>query len=247
MSKYFSQDSELFNYTSEVTSDDPNNKSPVIPSTENLTSPLDEQKKESLRIPADSIDENDYISLVHKQTAAVSDMVAQYSHDSKQEIKRQFDKFSPAELFEKMNQMMFVISTLNNKVDELSSLFAKTQMDTPSEDKELSNPEDLYVRQEKQRVIIQNENIPQQIPTKSTVDSVPAIGDITKQLSNIKSGAPQLPDDGYTDSSINLEQMFPDLDDEAYQAAYSSMTQSDTPSKTEVKRPTPGDMRGIVF
>lgn len=261
MGKYFSNDSDLLNYA--VTDDNSVDVTNAIPHTDNLTQPLSDETKQKLteKNHTDTIStEDEYINIVKEQSIKTSDMIQKYSDESKQEIKNQFAKFAPAELFEKMNQILFVLTTLSNKVDTLEKTIlqnVKSVDNTTNNGKlEVRNPADLYKIQQTEKINTTSEKddtpiIPHSIPNKSqkveTSPQMPDVNEVKKQLENIKKGIkPRMPGDGYTDKSVNLEQMFPNLDDEAYQAAYRAIDQQQNPGdSTTSTKPEPGKMRGL--
>jgi len=238
MGKYFSNTSDFSKY--DVTDDNSVDTSTVIPSTDNLTNKLSDETKEKLsKTPNDATNEDEYINLVKEQTDQVSSMIKKYSDESKQELKNQFKKFQPIEIFEKLNQIIFVIAELSNRINSLEKTI-KGNSEEKEEQKKISDPSELYAIQQHQE--LENKiNIPENIP-ESKEEKLPNIEEIKKKINEAKSG--KIPNDDYKDNSINLEEVFPDLDDEAYQAAYASSSEKEkTKTKTKEKTPTPGKMR----
>jgi len=261
MSKYFKKDSNAFdNYP--VTEEDSVDVSRFTPSTDNLTQPLSEEKKEKLSVasqkPKEPTNTNEYIHHVEKQTEQVSHMMKDYSEQSKQELINQFEKFSPVEMFEKMNQLFFVTVDLSKKIqsleDKIDLIFnivtvgAKAQgINIPKQNNEtqtIKDPAKLYAMQQMEEKGIDTIS-PQSIP-KQPEEQEPQIdiNEVKKKLNDIKKGK-KIPNEGFTDKSVNLEEMFPNLDDEAYQAAYNAMDKIPKQTTTEEK-PVPGNMKNIV-
>lgn len=246
MGKYFSNDSDFSQYNLEE-----EKHSNVIPSTDNLTKPLSDKTKEKLsRTPNDAVNEDDYINLVKEQTEQVSSMISKYSEESKQELHNQFKKFQPVEIFEKLNQLIFVVAQLNNKISKLENTLLGIEEE--KQNRVITDPAQLYKLQEKEKML-ENINIPENIPVQEikTPDNFkknerPDINVLRQQINDAKNGK-KIPNYEYSDNSINLEEVFPDLDDEAYQAAYaSSMRLEKTKSKAVEQTPTPGKMKGIT-
>lgn len=262
MSKYFSDDSDLLK-TYSATEEGSIDTTRITPSTDNLTQPLSEEKKQLLAVsqkPKEPSTTDEYIHHVEQQTEQVSQMIRTYSEETKQEMVDQFDKFSPVEMFAKMNQLFFIMSDLSNKVSNLekkidvvvniTAVEAKSNgIDIPqqnNEEQEIKDPATLYAMQqmaEKGISEIPPQSIPEQPKKKEPQMN---INDVKRTLSNIKSGK-ALPDEGFTDKSVNLEEMFPKLDDDAYQAAYGAIDSAakKTP-KTKKEVPEIGSMRNIA-
>lgn len=242
MGKYFSNDTNFSNY--DITNDNSVDATKAIPSTDNLTAPLSDETKEKLsRTPNEAVNEDDYINLVKEQTEQVSSMIQQYSDESKQELKNQFQKFQPVEIFEKLNQIIFVIAQLGNKITSLEktlNTIMTNNADEPDDKNENNNDMNIDEHNETEN------DIPQSIPnTNQTSDDMPTVNEIKQKINMAKNGNKD--NDTYTDKSVKLEEIFPNLDDEAYQAAYaSSMLKERNKPKTEEKTPSPGKMRGIT-
>lgn len=247
MGKYFSTDTDTSKYG--IVNEEKN--AVAMPSTDNLTVPLSNEKKERLSIikQDNAPTQDDYIDMVKVQADAATDMVKKYSEESKQELKNQFEKFSPVELFEKINQLIFVVADLSNRVSSMEQTIKTGKVEQPQE-MEITDPETLYrIQSRMEKRGIDNfedaapKSIPQQ-PENNTVD-VPDINDVRRRLAEIKSGVKSIPSEGLVDKSIKLEEVFPNLDDEAYSAAYAAMQQNKVVEVTE-ERPQPGAMRGIT-
>jgi|SaaInlStandDraft_4_1057021.scaffolds.fasta_scaffold28399_2 hypothetical protein len=237
MGKYFSSDSDLSQYNvSEENSIDTTN---VIPSTDNLTKPLSDETKEQL-IQSTPSTTDEHINVVKQQTEHVSQMIQTYSEESKQEFKNHFEKFAPAELFEKLNQLIFVVTDLSNRITSLENNTSGTPPNKTHIRKEISNPQELYEMQEHGN-ISESIKIPDNNQTPVDIESV------KKDIANIKKGKTpkNIPSDGLTDNTVNLEEMFPDLDDDGLQAAYASMSEKKV-DRTTVIKPVPGNMRSIT-
>jgi hypothetical protein len=253
MGKYFSSntDTSKFELTESV-------DKITVPSVDNLTTPLSSQVKEKLsqtRIDTPTT-QDDYIDAVKVQVDQVSDMVKKYSDESKKELKNQFEKFAPVELFEKINQLIFVIADMSNRISTLEQIIATNfniQNQAQPKMVEITDPADLYRLQTRMDKLGEDELsstvTPQNIPSqpKNSNNVMPDVNDVRRQLNNIKQGkSKSIPSEGFTDKGIKLEEVFPDLDDEAYSAAYTVMNKLKPTDNVVEETPQPGSMRGIT-
>jgi len=244
MGKYFSNDTDLKIHID----DNEKNSNIVIPSADNLTHALSEITKEKLlknKFEPTNVDE--YIDMVKVQTQQTTQMVQRYSEESKQDLKKQFDKFSPVELFEKINQLIFVVADLSNRIGKLE--IAVKSKHTISDDEkpvEISDPADIYRLQQMldNGDFVNNEKNTDQEKKNKLVDD--DLDEIKKRLAAVKSNKPlkTIPSEGFTDSGIKLEEVFPNLDNEAYEAAYSELIKTNNNASFKDK-PIPGGMRAI--
>jgi len=241
MGKYFSENSSIHSQYP-VT---PENTVEVraTPLTDNLTQPLSEEKKQKLSLtpPKKPETTGEYVSYVEQQSNMVSQMVKDYSAESKQEIEKKFEKFTPLEMFEKINQLFFVVADLSNRVATLDATIqtliniatkgAGIQKPTNAQ-RNITNPHELHGIQEQLEKGIKID-VPQQsnrnqssrpnTPSRNVTNDEPMdISQVKEMLGNIQKGKglKGLPMNGYTDNSINLEEVFPNREDGAYQAAY---------------------------
>lgn len=251
MGKYFSSDSDLtkFNISEEK-------QTSAIPSADNLTSPLPTASKEKLSIVRQEnmpMTQDEHIDMVRVQADAASEMVNKYSKDTKKMIEQQFEKFAPIELFEKLNQVIFTLADLSNRISKLEKKIdaISTGVVIPERKPiEITDPEQLYRLQNKLDEF--SKTTPEPIPESQDNENIgvedrPSIEEIKKRLSDAKSGkVRKLPDEGLTDESVKLEEMFPNLDSEAYTAAYSAMSKYNKVESTEATKPAPGTMRNLT-
>lgn len=240
MGKYFSKDSELSKYVLPENTESVKN---VIPLTDNLTNTLSDTTKEKLSKRFEPTNQDEYIDMVREQTDHVSNMIKKYSDESKKEFKNQFDKFAPAELFEKLNQLIFVVADLSNRITSLENKFSNNNTPPNSKNEiEISDPADLFRLQHELDTLDSSKRFNQK------PQNIPDVSAIREHLSNIKQGnkVRTIPTEEYIDKGIKLEEVFPNLDDEAYQAVYSSLSKQKTHDYTTDDKPTPGGMRGIT-
>jgi len=274
MGKYFSNNTDLSKYNITIDNSIDTSKL-VIPSTNNLTNPLSNETKEKLaiqRTPLDAINEDDHINLVKEQTLEVTKVIQQYSKESKEEFKQHFERFAPAELFEKINQMIYVVTQLANKVTTLETIIKNSYINNETSSKSSNEKTEFNDLQETNIMVTEPQRIPtitkksqsafpsvsevkkellnKHNPTLQNVNkkAMPSIDEVRQQLADIQNGKniKSLPSEDYNDESLNLEELFPDLENDAYQAAYASMAKSkEKLDKTDVT-PTPGKMKGIT-
>lgn len=247
MGKYFSKDSDLtkFNIAEEKSKQ-------AIPTSDNLTTPISETTREKLAtIRRDSPQtQDDYIDMVRVQADAASDMVNKYSNDAKKMMEQQFEKFAPAELFEKLNQIIFTLADLSNRITSLEHRVT-TGVPTPEKKPiEITDPEQLYKLQNRLDELTKVRS-PESIPDTRSNDTAssedkPDITEIKKRLLEAKSGKTRkIPSEGLADEAIKLEEVFPNLDDEAYQAAYTAMNKYNKVEHSEESKPEPGSLRNL--
>lgn len=249
MGKYFSSDSDLtkFNISEEK-------QTSAMPSADNLTSPLPTASKEKLSVVRQEnmpMTQDEHIDMVRVQADAASEMVNRYSRDTKKMIEQQFEKFAPAELFEKLNQVIFTLADLSNRISKLESKVDAIVTGVVVPEKkpiEITDPEQLYRLQNKLEEMGKINN-PESIPDSDTINSEdkPNIEEIKKRLADAKSGkVRKLPSEDLVDESVKLEEMFPNLDSEAYTAAYSAMNNYNKVENTESTKPAPGTLRNLT-
>lgn len=218
MSKYFSNDSDFSNYQdTTIILDNNTNKNTII---NDIIEPLTPEKKEILN----NISSKDTPISSNDQ---VNKMVNDYTHATNTEVKNQFNSMTSVELFEKMNQLIFVVSNLSNKIADLEIIIKNNKLKNMKEPMEISDPKDLIDLERK----------------LNTFNKPASINDVQSQLNNIKKGNIDIPLEDYIDNSVRLEEMFPNLDDEAYQAGYNALSQTKPKPQTS-KNIDIGTMRG---
>lgn len=180
----------------------------------------------------------DTILTKHNEATA---MVEKYSEETKTRIKNEFEKFAPIELFGKINQLIFVVADLANRITQLEDVIKTSKnLEQPQNttdtvvdgiDKRVSPPA-------KTQKSIEHPSIHE---TQRLMDTV------RERLNNAKSGnpVPRIPIDGLQQSDTKLEEIFPNLDDDAYEAAYAAIAQNKPKVQTQTEKPSPGNMRGM--
>lgn len=224
MGKYFSNDSNFSQF--DITDENSIDVTKVSPNNAVISESLDDDTIELLSskyaaLKQNISDEDLNIVKVHKEIQEINNIVENYSEETKKEIKNQFNVFGPAELMGKMNQIMFMMMNLNDRLISIEGAIKNQPVEKPKS-QTINDPRDLI-------------NIDKSLNRLEQTNNIPSIDDIKIQLEKIKSGKVpvSIPDEDYIDKSVNLEEIFPDLEDEAYQAAYSAMkikqkTQSET-------------------
>lgn len=248
MGKYFSNDSDLSNYTT-VADESVDTTKLAMPTNHILNQSSSVDSKEILQQFPKNNDykqpttTDEHIDFVKNQNALANHMVNSYSEELKTKVKNQFELFSPAELFEKLNQIMFVLADLGNRISSLENTTKNNMVSNNANNSnngkiELSNPEDL-LKFEKSL----EQNNPKPINDNTYLNP----NEVKAALSNIRQGniPKNIPSSEYIDNGLNLEEIFPHLDDEAYQAAYKAMSENKI-SNTDTQMPSPGNMRGIT-
>lgn len=264
MSKYFSENSHL------IKNDDfgfSSNETPhAMPLADNLTTQLNSEKRNLLsekiesksnkRFQNENNLEEDYIENVISQSEQINEVLNKYTEQTKQNIENKFNKFSPAEMFEKMNQLIYVVTQLSNKIQKLEETINNDVTHKSVQDIDVAEPkpekkiesQPTQIKKEHNELQIpknikaQNNALKKEIPPMLTAD------EIRTHLASLTSGkGGTIPVNDYLDQGVNLEELFPHLDDEAYQAGYSAMLQAQNKVEVEKELPTPGNMRGIVF
>ena len=126
MGKYFSNDSDLSNYTT-VADESVDTTKLAMPTNHILNQSSSVDAKEILhQFPKNNdykqpTTTDEHIDFVKNQNALANHMVNSYSEELKTKVKNQFELFSPAELFEKLNQIMFVLADLGNRISSLEN------------------------------------------------------------------------------------------------------------------------------
>lgn len=211
MSKYFSKDTNFTNYP---ISEDGSVETSTIPefTNENIIS---NENRELL-----SSNNSSELEKLKQQNEQLQKMINTYTTETNTNVPNQFNHFAPAELFEKLNQLIFVVSNLSNRITDM--------------EKTINNQQNKI-----------NEKRPTTISDPAQIMAFEKEynrNNVQAALDNIKKGK-NLPMEDYIDNSVRLEEMFPEMGDEAYQAGYNALSQI----KPNVTKPTEiavGQMRG---
>lgn len=211
MSKYFSNNTNFSNYP---ISEDGSVETSTIPefTNENI---LSAENRELL-----STNNSSELEKLKLQNEQLQKMLNTYMAETNTNIPNQFNQFAPAELFEKLNQLIFVVSNLSNRITDMEKTIAghKNKV-VEHKTTTISDPAQIIAFEKEY-----NRN------------------NVQETLDNIKKGK-NIPMEDYIDNSVRLEEMFPELGDEAYQAGYNALSQI-KPTVTKPTDITAGQMRG---
>ncbi len=236
MSKYFSNDTNLSKYDMTETNSVDVTMATHIPSelSENIT----HEQKELLNKPYIPMNTDEHISYVREQSNQIKKMVETYSEESKQTITNNFSKFAPAELFEKLNQIIFILANINNRLTALEDNSKEAKKTNPSINEAISDPKELYEFHKRQEL---NEN-------RSTAEQQISVSEAQQIMKKILNGENPLkiPDEGFVDKSMDLEELIPNLPDDAYQAAYASMAKAENTFNSPGEKIITTNMRNLT-
>lgn len=140
-------------------------------------------------------------------------------------VEKQQTTVKQTDILEKLTQHSFLMVQMNDrlmKIEKLLLLLTNTDVEVTIQKKDGLTPRELY------EASLQDDEV---------VDYMD-INVVRNKLDNMKSETiPSIPLEDYIDNGIKLEEVFPDMPDEAYQAAYKSLNSK--------HKPNPGS--GIVF
>jgi len=218
MSKYFNNTESLSTSISDISEE--NNS--IIPTH---IQQIDNDGKANLQSKLNnSLD--DEIKKVASQSAIIDDSMDELKKvtDSYAEIENALKKFKPLELFERLNQITFLMIEMRNRLDAIEN---HLRLD---EEKPLKSPIEQF-----------NET--------SNNDDLMDPKVAKEQLNSIQKGnIPTIPNENYIENGVNLEEMFPGKPDEAYQAAYKSLAENQDKLNTQTVSKSPkGGIQGIRF
>jgi len=265
VSKYFSSDASALKNNVRI-----EQNINALPITDNLSDSLSLEKRNLLggSTSTRTNPDDEYIMSVLEQNDHVNSVLENYVNNTKQEIENKFKKFGPAEMFEKMNQVIYVVTQLSDRILALEkrlSEMEQIEQYKPNPQKEEIDNQSTIISPNKdfdtsKIAVIDELKIPNskimnnldkndiQTSNSMNIPPMPTADEVRSHLKSLTSGnGGTMPINEYLDKGVNLEELFPHLDDEAYQAGYSSMLQNKNNSSTLTKDlPTPGGMRGIT-
>lgn len=233
MGKYFSNDSNLLNY--DISDDTTVDMTKVaMPDISHQETPLSTEKR-SLLEPArvdvseqQSLDEK--INEIQNQNQEIAE---EFNRIGRERVKQTFKSFDELEVLERLNQITFLLVEQNNRITNVENVLKSFGNINPQQPiKETLNDREMEVETEA--------SLNQDISQLSAIDkhkleleaaNKPLSNEdlmnpqkVSQEISRISSGkVPSIPTEGLTDNSIKLEEIFPDRDPEAYQAAYKSL------------------------
>ncbi len=223
MSKYFTDETVVSDLTTQLPPKEENFTMPTpqvvnqqeIPIAETI--PLTEPK---------TVEE--HIAKINHENKEINKAVKQITETTQEEITNTFETFTALELFEKMNQITYLLIKMNNRMTSIEEVLAgKADAEILNKTEKKLTPREQFMQEEQQK----NED------------------NLDKANSQLKKGMSEevigLPDEDYLDKGTNLESMFPNMPSEAYQAAYQALDKTEAP-KNVSKSPN-GGTTGIVF
>jgi len=220
MSKYFNNTESLSTPISEVSEENDS----IIPTH---IQQLDDSGKSNLQSKLNSTFD-DEIKRVASQSAIIDDSMDELKKvtDSYTEIENALKKFKPLELFERLNQITFLMIEMRNRLDAIENHLKIDEEKPPKSPIEHFN-ESSYNKDND----LMNPKV------------------VKEQLNNIqRGGIPTIPNENYIENGANLEEMFPGKPDEAYQAAYKSLAENQDKLNTQTTSKSPkGGIQGIRF
>ncbi len=203
MSKYF--DSENFESFEEDIKSSQEPKAQYQPATDNNINHIKEKlSPNSAETHASKIKED--TEFVNK---VVDNLENTITDRDKYNLNNTYEKFSGAEIFQKLNQVVFLLVELNTRIANVEEILAvNTNNITPLKPK--LTPREQYESNE-------------DVDNTDLFD----ISNVKEQLNNISKKIPKIPGEDYLDKSKNLEDIFPNAPEEAIQASYNSMRNID--------------------
>jgi hypothetical protein len=236
MSKYFSDDSDLVSYVSSNGSIDTTDRQNVMPNLEQSQPHynISDNQKEALN----NLDVEKKLDDVSEDNQIIQ---KEFEKISKEKVKQTFKSFDALEVLERLNQITFLLIEQKHKIDKIekviegmnvkpfnqskkSSGSAKSEELTEREVEELKTKPDVIPKNIDELSPIERHKL----ETSNNSNVVDYLNPTTVQnkLNSIRSNAPSLPNEGFEDKSIVLEEIIPGKDPEAYQAAYSAMEEA---------------------
>jgi len=216
MGIYFNSNNENF---SDIIEESNKNKQKIINSTTNMygDEKIDFNDPEVKEILRTSIENNE-----------VDEIVKHNTNKLKTEIKQTFARFTPAEIFERLNQITFLLFELNNRIGKLEETIANQKNNKKSDkfiNEMINNPELHQQRMEETQKLKENLK-----PKELTADEyrkmvsdpnynrndieIKNAEDANKVLDKMLDGEiPLIPD-------TPVEDIFPNMPEEAYEAYY---------------------------
>jgi len=229
MSKYFTDDTSTLTNQLEEQTEEVNYAMPTPMAVDKSIRDKIIQQDTPTPIQAPTSVE-EHIAVVNHQNKTVNKMMEEITAGTAEKITNTFESLSTLELFERMNQISFLLVKMNSRLDSIEKAINNgnisvntTQTYTQVDTKETADVDKVdYQEQAKIKDDISKLSPREQYAMEQTKTLSP-LETAQKQLADgIKTGG-AMPDEGYVDSSTNLEKIFPNMPDDAYQAAYESI------------------------
>jgi hypothetical protein len=209
MSKYFTDDNDLSALTEQVQESTKIDNITIPTQTNNNTSQYSQINQQKPTPRPTTVEE--HIAAINIQNNEVNKSMEEITKQTGDKISNTFETLAPLELFERMNQLTYLIVKMNNKLTAIEELLVLSKnnkssvMDIPKEIvKEKLSPKEQYIQENSQELT----------PLEAAQQQL---------RQGMESHGNGLPVEGYTDESNNLENIFPNMPTEAYQAAYQGM------------------------
>ena len=177
----------------------------------------------------------DEILQVAAQSAIVNETMNEINRINPRKIEDTLKSFKPAELFERLNQITFLMIEMNNRLTAIESILSKSSRLETHPDEEPEKP--LSPRE----MFDQNN-------TSSPSMSVEEARKLMTEKINEKK-IPGIPSEDYIDKGVKLEEIFPKQSNEAIQAAYETISESEKELNNGIRysKSPRGGMNGIRF
>ena len=226
MSKYFTDDTS--NLTNQL-EDELEETNYAMPTPQVVDSSMRDKIIQQDITPIKPTSVEEHIAVVNHQNKTVNNMIKEITTGTAEEITNTFETLSTLELFERMNQISFLLVKMNARLDGIEKAITdgKTQIVEPQqeyrqvEQTEVEPTKVDYQEAAKDAVDTSKLSPREQYALEKTENLSPLEAAHKQLADGIKSN--RLPDEGYIDSGTNLEKIFPNMPADAYQAAYESI------------------------
>ena len=225
MSKYFSNDSNID--TTHITPDEVSRAIPTPPKVEKSPAMTSEQFVTPTKIEEE-------VLKVAAQSAIVKETMDEINRVNPRKIEESFKTFKPAELFERLNQITFLMIEMNNRMTAIEAQMKSGVLYGDKSDKPLSPKEQF-----------------EQSNTNTNNEQMMTVAQVKEEIKRAQTEkkVPSIPTEDYIDKGVRLEEIFPEQSNEALQAAYESMaeTEKEGAGNNSITPTKNGGMKGIVF
>jgi len=224
MSKYFSNDTTID--TSYISKEPISRAMPTPQEVEQSPAMSSDQLVTPTKIEEEVLQ-------VAAQSAIINEAMDEINRVNPTKIEESFKTFKPAELFERLNQITFLMIEMNNRMTAIEKQIRNGDIQntndrplTPIEQFEQSNP---------------GKNDDQMMTVEQVKNGI--------KKAQAEKKVPGIPTEDYIDRGVKLEEIFPDQSNEALQAAYESIaeTEKDIGNNNSAGSNPNGGMKGIVF
>jgi hypothetical protein len=229
MSKYFTDDTTSLTNQLEEQLEETNYVIPTPAAVDTtIQEKINQQNIKDIDQKPTSVEE--HIAIVNNQNKTVNKMMHEITSGTAEEITNTFETLSTLELFERMNQISFLLVKMNSRLDNIE----KVIRNNTSTEQKTNNKVDQHIvpdttaseKVDYQEVERNKSEISKLSPREQyelgTSKNLSPLEAAQKQLADgIKNN--MMPDEGYDGIGTNLEKIFPNMPAEAYQSAYESI------------------------